>query len=126
MGTHPIFESDFDCLTVLKKMSSAEAEISTVAGHPKAQTVGGMRVVGKTPHETKPTVTEPDEGATGGAVQTQKSDQLIIAGAPVDEKKRLPHRSSQTHATETFANKGAETCAAKLAAEPQHSPTAIK
>merc|ERR1711868_253420 len=91
MGTHPIFESDFDCLTVLeKKMSSAEAEISTVAGHPKAQTVGGMRVVGKTPHETKPTVTEPDEGATGGAVQTQKSDQLIIAGAPVDEKKDYP------------------------------------
>ena len=41
-------------------------------------------------HETKPTVTEPDEGATGGAVQTQKSDQLIIAGAPVDEKKDYP------------------------------------
>jgi len=34
-------------LEIIEIMSSGESEIKTVAGHPKAQTVGGMRVTGR-------------------------------------------------------------------------------
>ena len=47
-------------------------------------------MVGKSAQEAKPTVTEPEDQASG-VLQSQKSDQtLIIAGAPVDEKKDYP------------------------------------
>merc|ERR1712131_60389 len=83
MGTHPIFESDFDCLT---KMTLTEK----LAGHQAARKVGDMRVTGITgeypTHVPESEAVSPWE--SGGAVEEKQT--LVIGGAVADQTKDFP------------------------------------
>jgi len=64
-------------------MSDTNSEIKTVAGHPKAQTVGGMRVTGKNEKRA-------EEPEAAGDAQVAQKPQLIIGGALTNEQKDYP------------------------------------
>lgn len=66
-------------------MSSGDADIKTVAGHPKARTIDGMRVSDGSTDLTK---IETESSST--VLQTGKGDELVISGAPANEKKDYP------------------------------------
>jgi len=68
-------------------MSSEDADIKTVAGHPKAQTVGGKRVSGKAEGEVKK-IESGESPWESGVVE--KKQNLTIAGAMTNEMKDYP------------------------------------
>jgi len=71
-------------------MSSGDntAEIRTVAGHPKVQTVGGMRVTGKVDGGEKKT--EEVDTSVDSSVAIKDKANLVIAGAMTNEQKDYP------------------------------------
>lgn len=78
-------------------MPSTE-EIKTVAGHPKVQTVGGMRVTGKTTYfsgepgkaEGRKISESGDSSDTTVVKQSFDKSGMVIHGGEADEKKDYP------------------------------------
>merc|ERR1711953_827899 len=84
MGTHPIFESDFDCLTDCNMIAPEE-----VAGVEAARKVGDMRVKGAT--GDYPAVVPASEAMSPWeSGKPEEKVALVVSGAVTDQAKDFP------------------------------------
>jgi len=67
--------------------STEEQTIETLAGHPKATTIDGMRVPTGSGAKTTEVV---EAGTTGNALQEPPTSHLVIQGGKADEKHDFP------------------------------------